>query len=458
MNLNEQMVQSDQLQWFLSQLSTLNGVAAMLLFLAAMLLVLFVPMLKWVYLGTAMWTATLGFYGYAQLGVNVLITPLQQIRDYGRPITTALLIALLIPSLISQRGVRSKLTCAGLWGLGIYQIIFCTRLAAGGDYARGFIGGLILFITFMVMLLGVTRWMQSPKDADKVLCTMVFSIALFVISNIAQIMVNRNAVGGNGRFYGTTGNPQHAGLILAAGIVPLLYFISSPGRKRFLRLFGILLMIPLVGMTAWTGSRTAALVVIVSLGVMYRLKLGKLIWVLPILVIGYIATMQYAAITDFGEHLLDPSDTRSMVWYWNLQSFLDNPLYGTAGTDVGYSENSYLAIAANFGLVGLIPLLFMVLAAGYGMIHLWRLRPRLGAYAGMAEMVVAGLASLFAGAFFEGYLAGTLTFPIYMLYLYLCLIPFLTELARQQSVSAGMPEMMPLSGQQYATYPPQLVY
>lgn len=450
---------SDQFAFFIQQLSTPIGMLAVMLFVVALFLVMFVPFMRWVYLGIAMWTSTLGFYGYARIGENILMTPLQQIRDYGRPITSALLITLLIPALMGQRGIRGKLTCAGLWGLGIYQIIFCSRLAAGGEYTRGVIGGMILFITFLVMLFGVTRWVQIPKDANKVINTIVFSIALFVISNVVQILVNRTAVvGDNARFYGTTGNPQHAGLVLSLSITPLLYFIFTPERKKVLRLAGVLMLIPLVGMTAWTGSRTAALVAVVSLGVMFRLKLGKLIYVLPILVIGFIATMQFADIQGFGEHLLDPTDTRSNVWMWNFQSFMENPLYGVATTGVGYSENSYLAIAANFGLVGLVPMIFMLVAACYAIIRIWRLRPSLGPYSTMAELVVAGIASLFIGAFFEGFLAGTLSYPIYILYLYLCLISFFFDLAQRQIYTQGVPYVLSQSDQRYAIQQAQFAY
>jgi len=465
----------DQLQYFIQQLSTPLGMAMVLLFLLALFAVIFMPVLRWIYLGTAIWTSTLAYYGYAKLDENVLMSPLQQLRDYGRPITVALLIALLIPSLIAQRGIRGKVTCAGLWGLGIYQIIFSARLAAGGDMVHGVLGGLILFITFMVMLLGVTRWVQVPKDADKVINTIVFSVALFVISNIMQLLVNPAAVGAaGGRFYGTTGNPQHAGLILSASIAPLLYFAFAPGRGKLLRLSGILLLIPVVGMTAWTGSRTAALVTLVSLGIMFRLKLGKLIYILPILFISFVVVMQFANylvaaqfpeyaglmqssdVLGFGQHIIDTTDTRSDVWYWTFQTFLANPLYGSATGAVGYTENSYLAIAANFGLVGLLPLLFVLVASCFAMFRVWKLRPQLGPHAAMAEMVVAGLFSLFMGALFEGYLGGTLSFPIYMLYVYLCLIPFLIDLAHRQAFYAtGMPVAMPLTDQPYGGYQPQ---
>jgi hypothetical protein len=118
-------------------------------------------------------------------------------------------------------------------------------------------------------------------------------------------------------------------------------------------------------------------------------------------------------------HLTSVENTRSEVWdtMWNL--FLENPVFGAdiIGTRLGFGESSWLAIAADTGVIGLGPLLLF----GFSSLNMmYRLRVGSWDHATQlrASVVIAGMASLLAGSIFEAYLLATLSAPIFLVMLY----------------------------------------
>ena len=67
--------------------------------------------------------------------------------------------------------------------------------------------------------------------------------------------------------------------------------------------------------------------------------------------------------------------------------------------------------------------------------RLRRIRLILGQHGMMVDVIAAGLASLAVGAFTEGFLLGTLTLQVYIVYIYLALAAFLIDLSAQSVYS-----------------------
>ena len=118
---------------------------------------------------------------------------------------------------------------------------------------------------------------------------------------------------------------------------------------------------------------------------------------------------------------------------WN--TFLLNPLFGEEinGGRLGFGENSWLAIAATTGLLGLIPML------NFGLASLSILRNLSSARFNLEErqqaaVVNAGLSSLLVGSIFEAYLLGTLCAPILFTMLYATIGNALLTFARQRAI------------------------
>jgi hypothetical protein len=101
--------------------------------------------------------------------------------------------------------------------------------------------------------------------------------------------------------------------------------------------------------------------------------------------------------------------------------FLEYPVFGVSEIDggrLGFGESSWLAMAANAGLIGLVPLLLF----GLGAIALiWRLLWVRSDNRTRAGVAAAGLASLLAGSIFEAYLLGSLSAPFMITCVYVAL-------------------------------------
>jgi hypothetical protein len=80
-------------------------------------------------------------------------------------------------------------------------------------------------------------------------------------------------------------------------------------------------------------------------------------------------------------------------------------------------------------------------------------RRYLGEHVMLADLVTAGLVSLFIGATFEGFLLASLTMPIFVIYMYLALATFLIDavhVQQQQMMMAHDPAMTEWEAEQLA--------
>jgi hypothetical protein len=118
-----------------------------------------------------------------------------------------------------------------------------------------------------------------------------------------------------------------------------------------------------------------------------------------------------------------------------IGDFEDHPLIGIVYDQPGIRESSYLSVAARLGVVGLAPLGLMVYLGFRGIRTLRRVRPLLGEHVMLADVVAAGVMSLAVGAVSEGFMLGTLTLQVYMIYLYLSLMTFLIDFAAQSATT-----------------------
>jgi O-antigen ligase len=229
---------------------------------------------------------------------------------------------------------------------------------------------------------------------------------------------------------GTTGNPQHCAVVLGLCITPLCYLVSQPYQTFKKRIFfggvaalaGIFLL--------WTGSRTGVLMGFVGLVVMYRYRMGRALLLASfaaIFVMIFLAV--FSNVDIFSQHLISGEDTRTGIWRTQWDQFLSHPILGANFGLFGYSENSYLATAARYGIVGLIPLFIMLGIAGRSIVRLHRSRKFMGDFTLAADMVIGSLISLAVGAWFEAYLLGTLTFMVYLIYIDFALMNALIDLA-----------------------------
>ncbi len=422
---------SSQLQYFITTLGSPMGIAAILVFLLCLALVLFFPALRWVYLILMLWAATLAFYFNGDFD-NRLAWPLEQIRAQGRGISAALLVLLTIPSIAARSPLRSRVIGGGAWAMFLFQLAVSVRHAMVGDLDRGVVGGFVLILTFLVLGYGVPKWVQTIDDAKKILRVLAGVAGLFVLGTIYQLAMNASAIKVQGRLMGTTGNPQHAGTILALCIPAICYMVITRTERFRWRFIAAGLVGIMVVFLLWSGSRTCVGMAAISLIVLFRFQFRRVLLMALVGGISVAAVFYFYRGTDdiVNEHLISTEDTRSAVWAGQFHDFMRAPLFGSLEQgSFGVGENSYLATASNFGIFGTAPLLLSVGLTSWGMIRLWRCRARLGQHAMLAELIVAGLLAAGVGALFEGYLVATLAFPMYFVYIYQGMLYFLLQVA-----------------------------
>jgi O-antigen ligase len=340
-----------------------------------------------------------------------------------------MLLALLLPALTARAQQPSSRLRFGLVALLWFQLTISLLFAYHGYTDRAMFAVPFYLLLFMIFAVGASSWITDERSAQRAVYALAAAGTFLAIGTAAQIIVDSGPAVRASRLHGTTGNAQHAAVAMATGLAPILYLIVRPGRSVFVRMGAAVIAALLVVFLVWTGSRTGGLMSLVAIAVLFRRRLGRLAIAALITSIVLLGVLQIVG-TDAGanvDRLLSGEDTRSHMWAWAIQQFLSSPLVGVRETEAGFQENSYLAAAASFGLLGVLPLLAFVGWTLLRMGWLWRNQRWLGKDSFTADLVLAGLSSLFAGAFFEAFLNGAVSYPVFALMLYVVMLNYLTE-------------------------------
>jgi hypothetical protein len=388
---------------------------------------------------------------YADQWIKVpppLLFPLQQIRSFGRPLAIVLLVMLIILALTNQQSWRRQILPKPINYLIVVQaaIVFKTMLYGSLEFA--ILSGLTFGGIVFMLQRGPGQWLQD--DANFYLAVKSIAIAglIFIIANTYQYILNPHAVTfSQGRFLGTTGNPQHAGVLLAATIPCLMFLIQGIPNWTFTKTFWSALLLMTIYFLLLSGSRTAILMSVVSILFFYRNN-GKA-WfqvilflaisaalVLPFLQPENLSASSTGIDTNVSARFTSTNNTRQGVWNAMLEIFIQNILFGAPmeqNSRMGYGENSWLAVGANLGLVGFIP---MVMVGWESVKMIWQLNQlanRNSYYFFQVSAVIAGLGSLLVGSFFEAFLLGNITFSLLAFLTYLIMGGYLLEVDRART-------------------------
>jgi len=414
------------LEAFLSPLGILACVVSI-----ALLFVLTVhKSARWWAISVLLWVSTLGFYDQLWID-NTLVFPLEQIRRYGRPIAFVLLVLLLLPALASPRGWRTKLVHGGAIAYFVFELCFSGRLFLGGLIARGAAGAVVYTLIFLVFGTGLGRWMQTIREVHAVLWSIAGSGALFVFGTVYQLLINPSAAVTKTRLIATTGNPQAAALTIAVVLPAMCYLLMAKAGTRIARIILAATTGFLVLFLIWTGSRTGMLMTLIAMGLLFRTRIMRGMGIVLICGVFFLAaSMVFTEGTVGAERFLSTTDTRTRDWLLLLNEFAASPIVGIVHEDVAVQENSYLTAAARSGIIGLTLLSVAGVFAMISLIGVLRDKRQLGEYVLLADLLAAGLVSLAIGANFEAFLVGTLTIPVFITYIYLAILAFLSDAVR----------------------------
>jgi hypothetical protein len=182
---------------------------------------------------------------------------------------------------------------------------------------------------------------------------------------------------------------------------------------------------------------------IVGVGLLFRHRLSRLALVgLVISLFALLAARYVFPEKDIiSTHLFYTVNTRSQVWHNLIQQFFRSPFIGIMSPeDIGYGESSYLSVASNLGIMGLIPFLTALGMIGWSLNKLRRLRP-IFADQLLVDLVIAVLLQTAFGAFFESYLMGILGATLMTAMAYMPILAYLLESAESPEALEEQPAL-----------------
>ncbi|HEV7301074.1 MAG TPA: O-antigen ligase family protein [Tepidisphaeraceae bacterium] len=409
---------------------------------------------------SAKWAVVAGLLFISNLDTSswiknqTLVTPLPLLLSFARALAFGSLLLLLVPTLMSDRGWRRSFVPAAAVFFLLCEMMLTLRIAADGNHQKSTLGFVLFPLTFIILIVGIGRHLQSVRGAERLITAITAGGAMVLLATVIQVLVNSQAVVHRGRLAGLTSSPNHSAVIFALLLIPTAHLITRQGVGLKYRLSMIGIGGLASAMLLWTGSRTGALMAAVGLVMYFRHRIDKLFIVAAAVGISLFAAMQvFSDSSESAERMLDTSDTRSHVWQAMFRNFASNPFFGV-GEQTRYSENSFLLVASQAGLLALVPLIIFVFLMVYSVIRMLRLRAFMDRdLRATSDFVLASVCALGAGACFEGYFTAFFSFPLYYLYLQFPLLAFVIDAAQARATSNDVGFDQPFELAQQLEYP-----
>ncbi|MEA5596120.1 O-antigen ligase family protein [Rivularia sp. UHCC 0363] len=376
--------------------------------------------------------------------VPALVFPLQQIRDMGRPLTIIFLGLILMLGLKKQHGWRRMFLASPIKYLLLVQGIIFIKTLAYGSISFAFLAFLTFGAVVLMLCLGPSRWLQDEQNFRLGVWSLAMVGVIFIITNSYQAAINIYPITFvHGRLLGTTGNPQHAAVLLAATVPCFMFLIESQKQWSWAKVCWITGLVFIMLGLFLTGSRTGAIMGVVSILFFYRqrggamLRLGLFAAIVLAIILPFLSPDGSILGTDstaLAGRFASTANSRGQVWSAMWNGFMNNIFFGASldGDRLGYGENSWLAAGASLGLVGFIPLVMFGVECIKMMLRLNKISARKPIYSLQCNTVIAGLISLLVGSIFEAFLLGNLTFSLMALLMYLSLGKYLVDIAFTQ--------------------------
>ncbi len=404
---------------------------------------------KWIILGLLLFATSLGKYtDQWVLEPPALAFPLQQIRELGRPLSFALLALLLLLIVTDRKNFKRFSSTFEMKVLFYIQFLAFIKGVYSGHFLTAFLVILIFASVYFAVIGGPIRWIEKVGDLYWIFFSIGIAGSIFILVNLYQISINTYPVTfTQGRFLGTTGNPQHAGTLLAI-CVPIFLLLFFKSKLIYRIWWGAALILSLYLLT-WTSSRTG--LAMAGIGILLGLRnliFQNLSWIFIFAIFGILL---YSALGTYNELKnssiytvknesnislkqtpFDRENTRYQVWTGQWRQFNKYPIFGPprVGQRIRFRENSWLGVAAQFGIIGFFPMIIMgvfLLARIFKLLTIGQVPQEFKLY---ADFIAAGLLMLILGSVGEAFLLGVLSFPGIVIFLYLTTSDFLLKKAQ----------------------------
>jgi hypothetical protein len=390
------------------------------------------PIARWLMLGAAIYFSSLAKFNNLGTEAPALAFPFETLVRLGRPLTIAALAVIAALAFVTPAARRTRMPIA-LYFLFLATIYLDLKIyVVNPPFAL--LSFAIYALVFFVMARTVAVWLGWERDLRRPAIALLFVGAVFSGSVFYQMRYGVAPIAFvHGRLHGTTGNAQHAGVLLAA-ILPAAIYALLRVRRDPVRLTAVLaLTAAIVYCLLWTGSRTAVIMAICGLAA-FLVRRPRILAVLTIGAIFFlIFNVDHLLMENVAaERFTTVENNRIGIWTSLYKTFSRYPLLGAPleGERIGFGESSWLSMAAAGGLAGLIPLVTFAVLLALMMFRIFR-TPVTGPARHDRDFVLAGWATLMVGSVAEAYLLGIVSPAVLILYLYALMGQRHLDLARQ---------------------------
>lgn len=342
--------------------------------------------------------------------VATWLTPIQSRRSAIFAACGGMMAAACLFHLPLIRAGSIPLQTVALFVSSLYAALI--RLVVSGDPVDGIQTVIFVSLTILPTISILPALMNDDEGILRFLRMIALVSVVWIGAVAIQFVVRRSVLtmgGGGLRFQGMLANPQHAAVFLAVCSTVCAYLSANDSKLRWKPLWVVLTAVNVV-LVLWTGSRTGLLMTTIGMASIFYARLGQAVLAVPVLGVVFIVAFQIISSVapdafNLGEYA-KRGDTRSAAWITLFNQFLENPIMGVgAAEDAAYSENSYLAALASYGIgMGLLLLIFTFVSLGM-VLRLFRSKQYLSRQQkSLADLYIGYMAMHFAGAMFEGFL------------------------------------------------------
>lgn len=344
--------------------------------------------------------------------------------------------------LLGVAGHFSKVTVRNIPGQALIFVGIGTYAALMRIFHEGIESGLqsLLFVALTVvpMLIIIPAMLRSWDDMLFTLRGLCITSVIWTGATAVQFVLNRNFVimGSENRFAGLTGNPQHVATYLAPVAIISIWLVLNDTARKY-RWFFIVASGFFLLMLAWSGSRTGALMFVVGLTAVLYARLGRAVFILPVLGGALYGLVQGAVAlgVDLGlQRLVSTANTRDIVFQTLLADGLSSPLLGVGIRETRGSENSYLLGFAAYGIGMVFVVLLLLFVSVVVCVKVFSARSQLeGWKKRMCDLILGFNAMFFIGAFFEGFLMARVSPQVIFIMLLSAIASRMIELVQEDS-------------------------
>lgn len=357
----------------------------------------------------------------AAVGTVILLS--RSLTEEQRPIPALLVWFFVMHVALCLRHIMDGSRVEALGRLGVYTIIF-----AGFGFALS------------------RLWGRSDRFLEP-LKAIGLAGSLYAAITAAGLVLFWGEGSISGRWFGISGNPNHAGLVGAVFLPALLGLASYKGFTVRLRSLVLVVIAVMIVQTLLTGSRGAVVSAMIGIVVFYRVRLGRFfLLAVPTVLLVWVFLRLVSDDEQDLQRLTSTGNTRSGVFLHAFETIGDNLLFGNTSDGINFVENGYLAFVMHTGVSGVAILIGLVVSGSILVIAGLRGRPRVGDGAPLLDGAIAGVATLAANNLVEATLLSNLSQTIFIVYLYVVPLQVAVRAVEHAGAAEGPPLAVPRLG------------